>query len=111
MAKITIILPVYNVEKYLVQSLESVIHQTLEDIEIICINDSSSDNSLTILEGYSRKDSRIKIINLSKNHGAGYARNIGLKQATGEYIMFLDPDDWYEHNTCELAYNQILQNK
>lgn len=111
MAKITIILPVYNVEKYLVQSLESVIHQTLEDIEIICINDFSSDNSLTILEGYSRKDSRIKIINLSKNHGAGYARNIGLKQATGEYIMFLDPDDWYEHNTCELAYNQILQNK
>ena len=83
MAKITIILPVYNVEKYLVQSLESVIHQTLEDIEIICINDSSSDNSLTILEGYSRKDSRIKIINLSKNHGAGLCKKYRFKTSYG----------------------------
>ena len=110
MPKVSVIIPVYNVEKYLHQCLDSVANQTLKDIEIICVNDCSKDNSLDILNEYAKKDSRIKIINFEENKGPGVARNAALDIAQGEYIMFLDPDDWYELNACETAYNQIVEN-
>lgn len=91
---ITLILPVYNVEEYLPQCLESLINQTYKELEIICVNDASTDNSLKVLKDYASKDSRIKIIDLEENQGQGVARNMGLNIATGEYISFVDPDDW-----------------
>ncbi len=109
--KVSIIIPVYNVEKYLYQCLESVINQTLKDIEIICVNDCSSDDSLNILKEYSEKDKRIVIIDLEENRGQGYCRNIAIDRASGDYIMFLDSDDWLDLDACELAYNQISKNQ
>lgn len=111
MPKVSIIMPVYNVEKYLKQALDSAVNQTLNDIEIICVDDCSTDNSLNILKEYQLKDSRIKVIEQKENKGQGVARNIALDIASGEYIMFLDPDDWLELNACEIAYNQISRNK
>lgn len=110
-AKISIIIPIYNVEKYLRQCLDSVVNQTLKDLEIICINDHSPDNSIIILKEYQQNDSRIKIISLPENKGLGHARNLGIKEATAEYTMFLDPDDWLELNACELLYNHIHTHK
>lgn len=101
--KISIIVPVYNVEKYLPTCLDSLVNQTFRDIEIICINDGSTDKSLQILQEYVSKDTRIKIIN-QNNTGSSGARNVGLGHAKGEYVMFVDSDDWIEFNTCELAY-------
>ncbi len=107
--KVSVVIPIYNQEKYLRECLDSVVNQTLKDIEIICVNDGSTDGSLAILEEYAEKDNRIKIIN-QENQGAGVARNNGIDIATGEYLMFLDPDDWYDSNACEKAYTQIKQN-
>ena len=109
--KVSVIIPVYNMEKYLRQALDSVINQTLKDIEIICVDDCSTDNSLKILEEYASKDERFVILKQEQNQGQGVARNRALDIAKGEYIMFLDPDDWYELNACELCYNQISKNK
>jgi glycosyltransferase involved in cell wall biosynthesis len=92
---ISIIIPVYNAEKYLNKCLESVINQTLKDIEIICINDGSTDNSLDILQKYAKQDNRFIIINQDSS-GAGVARNAGLDKAQGEYLAFLDSDDFFE---------------
>ncbi|MBR6127522.1 glycosyltransferase family 2 protein, partial [bacterium] len=103
--KVSIIIPVYKVEKYLRKALDSLVNQTLKDIEIICINDCSPDNSAEILNEYASKDKRFIIINQETNQGQGVARNIGIEKATGKYIMFLDPDDWFELNACETAYN------
>ena len=103
MPKISVIIPVYNTEKYLRQCLDSVINQTLKDIEIICINDGSTDNSLRILEEYAKSDTRINIIN-QKNHGQGYARNKGLEITSGEYIAFLDSDDFVDVEAFESLY-------
>ena len=103
-AKITVIIPVYNVEIYLADCLDSVLQQTLNEIEIICINDGSSDNSLEILKEYARKDSRIIIIS-QENKGLGSARNRGLEVATGEYVAFLASDDWVDNNYYEKLYN------
>jgi len=110
MPKVSVIIPVYNVETYLRQALDSVVNQTLSDIEIICVDDCSTDNSLNILKEYALKDSRFVVIEQDKNQGAGVARNRALDIANGEYIMFLDPDDWYELDACEVAYNQIKKN-
>ena len=101
MPKISVIIPVYNVEKYLRQCLDSVINQTFKDLEIICVNDASTDNSLCILEEYAQKDNRIVIFQNEKNSGLGLTRNHGLKYATGEYIHFLDSDDWVEPDIYE----------
>ena len=101
--KVSVIVPVYNVEKYLKDCLNSVINQTLEDIEIICVNDGSTDNSLAILEDYAKKDSRIKIIN-QKNKGLSGARNTGMKHVQGEYILFLDSDDWLKEDALSELY-------
>lgn len=109
MAKVSIIIPVYNMEKYLRQSLDSVINQTLQDLEIICINDGSCDSSLEILKEYAEKDNRIKIIN-QENQGQGIARNNGIEIATGEYLGFVDPDDWIEPDMYEKAYKTLKDN-
>ena len=106
MPKCSVIIPVYNVEKYLTAALESVINQTFSDIEIICINDGSTDNSFAILENYAQKDSRIKLIN-QHNQGVSAARNTGIEAACGEYIMFLDPDDTYDLTLCEKVVEKI----
>ncbi|MBE6444180.1 MAG: glycosyltransferase family 2 protein [Alphaproteobacteria bacterium] len=109
--KISIIIPVYNTEKYLRQCLTSVVNQTLKDIEIICVNDGSTDNSLSILKEYAKKDNRIKIIEKTVSSGAGDSRNQGIKVAQGEYLWFVDSDDWAELSTCEEVYKYILKNK
>ena len=110
MPKVSIIIPVYNVEQYLRQCLDSVINQTLKDIEIICIDDCSTDNSLAILKEYAEKDNRFIIIQQETNQGQGIARNKGLDFAGGEYIGFVDPDDWIEPNMYEELYNYAINN-
>lgn len=107
--KVSVIIPVYNVEKYLSECLDSIINQTLKDIEIICVNDGSPDNSLKILEEYAKKDSRIIIIN-QHNQGLSCSRNNALKIAKGEYIQFLDSDDWLKENALELLYKKCKDN-
>ncbi len=103
--KVSVILPIYNQENYLAKALDSLHKQTLKDIEFICVNDGSIDSSLKILKDYAQKDSRIRIID-QKNQGAGAARNNGLKIAKGEYIAFLDPDDWFETDAMESLYKK-----
>lgn len=106
--KVSVILPIYNVGKYLRQSLDSLINQTLQEIEIICVNDGSTDDSYDILEEYKVKDSRIKVIH-KENKGTGAARNDGLRIASGECIGFVDPDDWVKPNMFEKLYNLIKE--
>ena len=90
MCKISVIVPVYNVAPYLPKCLDSICNQTLKDIEIICVNDCSTDSSFEILKEYSQKDSRIKLIDFKENKGVSAARNAGIKTAHGEYIGFVD---------------------
>lgn len=104
--KVSIIVPVYNVEKYVEKCLNSLILQTLKDIEIICVNDASSDSSLSVLNRY-RSDDRVKIINLQKNGGTLNARINGVNIAAGEYIMFVDGDDYLSQDACEKLYDAI----
>lgn len=104
MIAISIVIPVYNIEKYIKICLDSLISQTFQDYEIICVNDGSKDNSLLILEEYSRKYSRIKVIS-QENSGSGAARNRGLREAEGKYIQFLDGDDYFEPQMLEKLYN------
>ncbi len=108
MAKVSVIIPVYNVEKYLKECLDSVVNQTLKDIEIICVDDGSTDNSGAILDEYASKDSRIKVVH-NENKGVGNARNTGLGLATGDYIYFLDSDDYIELNALEKLYNKSIE--
>lgn len=109
MCKISVIIPVYNVENYLKECLDSICTQTLTDIEIICINDGSTDNSLNILNEYAKKDSRIKIIS-KENGGQATARNLGIKEAQGEYIAFVDSDDFIEPKMLEKLYKKSKEN-
>ena len=105
--KISVIIPVYNVENYLSKCLSSVINQTFTDIEIICINDGSTDSSLDILDSYAKNDNRIIIIN-ETNHGQGYCRNLGIKMAKGQYVMFVDSDDFIlDVRAIEFLYAEI----
>lgn len=106
--KVSVILPVYNVGKYLRQSLDSLINQTLKEIEIICIDDGSTDDSSDILEEYKSKDSRIIVVH-KENKGTGAARNDGLRLAKGECIGFVDPDDWVKPEMFERLYNLIKE--
>lgn len=108
--KVSVIIPVYNVEKYLPECLDSVINQTLKDIEIICVNDGSPDNSLEILKDYANRDKRITIID-QKNQGLSCSRNNAMEVATGEYIMFLDSDDCIRKDACELLYDKVKKNE
>lgn len=103
MPKISVIIPVYNVERFLSRCIESVLNQTYDDFEIICVNDGSPDNSAFILENYSQKDKRIKVIT-QKNQGLSMARNNGFENAVGEYVYFLDSDDAIHPQCLEIAY-------
>lgn len=109
MSKVSIIVPVYNCEKYLKDCLDSLVNQTLKDIEIICVNDGSIDNSLDILNTYAQKDSRIVLIN-QENQGQSCARNKAMKIANGEYIAFVDADDWIDLDFFEKLYNEASKN-
>lgn len=100
MSLISVIIPIYNVEKYLRQCLDTVINQSYKNLEIILVDDGSPDGCANICEEYALKDSRIKVIHKS-NEGLGYARNTGLKHASGDYIYFLDSDDWIDLNFFE----------
>lgn len=108
MPKVSVIIPVYNTEKYLRQCIDSVVNQTFKDIEIICVDDGSTDNSLEILKEYQKNDSRLII--LQQNHiGAGEARNKGIEVAKGKYIGFLDSDDWFEPDMLEKMHQRATK--
>lgn len=104
--KISVVLPVYNVANYLRKCLDSLVNQTFKDFEVICVNDGSTDLSLSILEGYSLSDSRFKIIT-QENQGLSGARNTGIDQVEGEYVLFVDSDDWLEENALEVLYEHV----
>ncbi|WP_410319630.1 glycosyltransferase family 2 protein [Methanobrevibacter sp.] len=106
---ISVIIPVYNVEEYLYVCLNSVLKQTYQDFEIICIDDASTDSSAEILEYFTQKDSRIRILKNDSNKGPGYSRNKGLKVAQGKYISFLDADDWFSPDTFEILVEKTEQ--
>ncbi|MBU6339210.1 MAG: glycosyltransferase [Rickettsiales bacterium] len=106
MPKISVIIPVYNAREYLGRCLDSVCNQTLEDVEIICVDDCSTDNSLEILEKYGAKYKNLKVVHLEKNQGESIARNTGLKLAKGEYIAFVDNDDEIDLNFYEKLYEK-----
>ena len=110
MPKVSVILPVYNVSLYIKEAMESVIQQKNTDWELIAVNDASTDNSLTILLDYQKKDKRIKIIDLKENKGQGHARNLALQKAKGEYILFLDPDDYFSKDAFEKLF-AIIEKK
>lgn len=97
---ISIIVPVYNSEKYIDRCLDSILNQTYKDLEIVLVNDGSNDQSLKILENYALRDTRIKVVN-QENKGVAAARNTGLDNATGDYILYVDSDDWIENNMVE----------
>jgi glycosyltransferase involved in cell wall biosynthesis len=107
MPEISVIIPVYNVEKYIAKCLESVLAQSLSDIEIFCIDDCATDNSAAIAEEYAKKDSRIKIIRHKINKGLGAARNTGLEYACGKYVYFLDSDDYIDGIMLEKAHARL----
>ena len=109
MPKVSVLVPVYNVEKYLSECLESLVNQTLQDIEIICINDGSTDNSPKILEDYQAKYPQIKVIN-KENSGYGATMNLGLKVATGEYIGIVESDDFVKDTMFEDLYSLANKN-
>lgn len=104
MCNVSIIIPVYNVEKYLQECLDSVLEQTFSDFEVICVNDASTDSSLKILNEYVSKDRRIKVILNSRKRGLSYVRNVGLDHAKGNYVLFLDSDDLLLKNALEKAF-------
>lgn len=102
---VSVIVPVHNAEKYLEQCLESILGQTLGDIEVICVNDRSTDCSAVILDGFAEKDPRLSVLQ-SPGLGAGGARNIGLGAANGKYLSFLDADDFFEPDMLEATVEQ-----
>lgn len=109
--KVSIIIPVYNGEKYINKCLKSLIGQTLKDIEIICIDDGSTDNSLEVLNSFAKKDNRIKVLTQNNSSGGvSAARNMGIKAASGEYLGFVDIDDWVDRDFFEKLYNAAIQN-
>ena len=107
--KISIIIPCYNVEEYLPKCLDSIINQTYKNLEIICINDGSKDNTLDILNEYKKSDDRIIVID-QENQGLSGARNTGIINSNGDYIMFVDSDDWIDQDTCEKALKEAIEN-
>ena len=109
MPAISIIVPVYNAEKYLRETMTYIVEQTMRDIEIICVNDASTDNSLHILEEFAGKDTRIRIITNSSNRGAAISRNRGMDMAQGTYVCFLDADDIFAEDMLEKEYEAICR--
>lgn len=111
MIKVSIIIPTYNTENYIAEALQSCIHQSMQDIEIIVVDDCGYDRSMEIATEFANKDCRIKILKNKKNQGLFASRINGAMQCSGEYILFLDSDDFLESQTCELTYNLAEQNK
>lgn len=109
--KVSIIIPVHNTAEYLKRCLDSAVNQTLRDIEIICIDDASDDGSTEILQAYQRKDGRICLVRYEVNKTASQARKDGVERASGEYVMFMDSDDYLELNACEALYQRIESEK
>lgn len=108
MSKVSVIVPVYNAEKYLREAIESVLNQTYTNFELLLINDRSTDNSKKICEEYAQKDNRIAVFeNSTENHGPGPTRNIGLDNATGEFIYFMDADDWINKTLLETCIDRM----
>ena len=107
---VSVVVPVYGVEQYLSQCIESIINQTYRDIEIILVDDGSPDNCDIICDEYAKKDKRIKVFH-KKNGGLSDARNFGIARASGEYIGFVDADDWIEPKMYELLVNSAIDNK
>jgi glycosyltransferase involved in cell wall biosynthesis len=105
--KVTAVVCVYNTEEYLARCLESIVNQTLRDIEIIIINDGSTDNGIDIIRRFEEEDKRIIVFDI-ENHGVSHARNMGLLNATGDYIIFVDSDDYLEHNMLNDMYNEVI---
>lgn len=110
MPKISIIMPLYNAQKYLKEALESVLSQTFTDYELICINDGSNDNTEKIVQKYQEKDARIRILKNSVRSGAAYSRNKGIVEARGKYIIFLDGDDIFEEEMLRVSYDVAEKN-
>lgn len=109
--KVSVIIPCFNVEKYLAECINSILLQTLQDIEIICVDDCSTDKTVQILQQYAQRDKKVKIILLKENKGSGPARNEGIKHASGEYLAFMDPDDLYpDANVLETLYIKAKEN-
>ena len=108
--KLSVIVPVYNAEKYLSRCLESIINQTYQNLEIILVNDCSKDGSLNICESYAKKDSRIIVINNEKNIGQAASRNKGLRQSSGDYVTFVDNDDTIRENMYEILISDAVKN-
>ncbi len=108
--KISVIIPVYNTEQFVCRCLQSVCSQTLHDIEIICVNDCSTDDSLDVIKHFAIEDNRIRIIDLPENGGVSNARNIAMKEAKGEYLYFIDSDDWIDLGYLEGMYAVIEKN-
>lgn len=107
MVDISIIVPIYNAEKYLNKCLDSLVNQTKKELEFILVNDGSTDKTEEIIKTY--KDKRIKYFK-NKNQGIGKTRNFGIEKATGKYIMFLDSDDYFREDACEILYNKVEKN-
>ena len=107
MVKISVVIPVYNVAPYLSQCLDSVLGQTFQDTEVLCVNDCSTDGSLELLQQYAAQNKRIKIFSNAQNIGAALSRNVGLDNAIGEYVYFVDSDDWLEPNYLEVMLGTI----
>ena len=108
--KISVIIPIYNAEKYLSKNLESIKNQTIKEIEILCIDDGSTDSSCEIAEKFAEEDNRFVVIR-QKNGGAGAARNNGIRHAKGKYLSFLDADDFFEPNMLQMAYEKAEETK
>ena len=108
MPKISVILPCFNVGRYIGRCLDSLLNQTLRDIEVICADDKSGDNTTEVIKQYVAKDARVRLIEQKKNAGVSIARNTGIDAANGEYIGFVDPDDWVDADYYEKLYNKIV---
>ena len=107
--KVSVVVPVYNTERYLQRCLDSILSQTFKDFEVLCIDDGSSDKFWEIIESYTVKDERFRPVQLKENHGVPYARNLALDIAGGEYVYFMDSDDWIDSGLIEAMYNAAIR--
>ena len=102
--KLTVVVPVFNVERYLRDCLDSLLNQTFKNFDIVCVNDASVDSSAEILDEYAKKDCRLKVVTKVKNQGLGYARNTGLENSESDYVIFLDSDDYLKEDLEDILY-------
>ena len=103
---ISVLVPVYNVEPYLAQCLESICSQTLRELEIVCVDDASTDGSLSILREFAERDPRVKVVQAPENGGLSRSRNLAMSHAVGEYLFLVDSDDWLETDLLEEMYRR-----